>query len=262
MENIYQTLLKSISVNEKLLAVLIDPDKFSVEKVISFIKKVNESVATHIFVGGSIVNENATDDIVNEIKKHTLLPVILFPGNVNQITDRADALLFLSLISGRNPEYLIGQQVKAISKLRGTSLEIISTGYILIENGKKTAVEKVTETQPMPSEHVQEIVDTAKAGELMGMKLVYLEAGSGAKTPVSSQIISCVKGILQIPLIVGGGIRNKQQLENAYSAGADLVVIGTAFEENESFLEALKATETHGGFSEWRNDIENVSATE
>src|SRR5690606_15905391 len=129
MKNIYLTILKSISVNKKLLAVLVDPDKFSIKKVPEFFKKVNESVVTHIFVGGSRVHEYDTEILVIEIKKHTNLPVVLFPGDVTQITDKADALLFLSLISGRNPEYLIGQHVKAISKLRNTDLEIISTGY-------------------------------------------------------------------------------------------------------------------------------------
>jgi phosphoglycerol geranylgeranyltransferase len=248
MKNIYLTILKSISVNKKLLAVLIDPDKFSIEKVSEFIKKVNQSVATHIFVGGSRVNEHDTEVLVIEIKKYTKLPVILFPGDVTQITDKADALLFLSLISGRNPEYLIGQHVKAISKLRNTDLEIISTGYLLIENGKTTAVEEVTETNPMPVKSIQEIVDTAIAGELLGMKLMYLEAGSGALTPVKNQIISCVKQQLNIPLIVGGGIRNKEQLESAYIAGADLVVIGTAFEEDESFFEELKSKSIAWGF--------------
>jgi len=253
MKDIYLTILKSISVNKKLLAVLIDPDKFSIEKVSEFIKKVNQSVATHVFVGGSMVDENATEIIVKEIKKHTNLPIVLFPGDVSQITDQADALLFLSLISGRNPEYLIGQHVKAISKLKNTDLEIISTGYILIENGKKTAVEIVTESKPISNKNIQQIVDTAIAGELLGMKLIYLEAGSGAVSPVTNQIISCVKQQVKIPLIVGGGIRNKEQLECAYKAGADLVVIGTAFEEDESFFEELKSKALLRSFSKIRN---------
>lgn len=168
------------------------------------------------------------------------MPVVLFPGDITQITQNADALLFLSLISGRNPEYLIGKHVSSVSKLRNTNLEIIPTGYILIENGKETAVERVTETKPIPRKNIQNIVDTAKAGELLGMKLIYLEAGSGAKHAVTPEIISSVKLELQIPLIVGGGIRTKKQLDDAYQAGANLVVIGTAFEEDASFFEALK----------------------
>lgn len=240
MKNIYQSILKSIATKEKLLAVLIDPDKFSIENTEFFLDKVNASIITHIFVGGSTVEEGVTHTLVAEIKKQTTLPVILFPGDVTQITNHADGLLFLSLISGRNPDYLIGKHVESISKLRMTNLEVISTGYILIENGKETSVQRVTGTQPIPRIAIQNITDTAKAGELLGMKLMYLEAGSGAKNPVSSEIIKSVKQELKIPLIVGGGIRNKQQLAHAYNSGADMVVIGTAFEEDEAFFDALK----------------------
>lgn len=255
MNSIYRNIQASIKNGEKLLAVLIDPDKFFIKNVSDFIEKVNQSFATHIFVGGSKVNEDDTEILAIEIKKHTNLPIILFPGDVTQITDNADALLFLSLISGRNPEYLIGKHVKAISKIKNTSLEVISTGYILIENGKKTAVEKVTETKPMSRESIQDIIDTAKAGELLGMKLIYLEAGSGAETPISNQIISLVKQELEIPLIVGGGIRNKEQLENAYISGADIVVIGTAFEEDESFFEEIKTPLSFGHFPKGEKGI-------
>ncbi|MEZ4855101.1 MAG: geranylgeranylglyceryl/heptaprenylglyceryl phosphate synthase [Gelidibacter sp.] len=239
-KNIYKDILNSISKEEKLLVVLIDPDKMLIEKLSDFLKKVNESVITHIFVGGSTVEDEVTETLVIEIKKLTKLPIILFPGDVTQLTDKADALLFLSLLSGRNAEYLIGKQVQAVSKLRTSKIEVIPTGYLLIENGKETSVQKVTGTIPMPINDVQAIVDTAKAGEFLGMKLIYLEAGSGAKQPISAQIISAVKQELHIPLIVGGGIRSKQQLENAYNSGANLVVIGTAFEENEHFFEELK----------------------
>lgn len=237
--SIYQNILKSVAANEKLLAVLIDPDKFDLKKTEGFIVKLNQSVATHIFVGGSTVEAHVTEVLVYEIKKYTKLPVILFPGDVTQITNHADALLFLSLISGRNPEYLIGKHVASVSTLRTTTLEVISTGYILIENGKETAVQRVTETLPMPKNDVQNIVDTAKAGEFLGMKLVYLEAGSGAKEPITPEIISLVKQELEIPIIVGGGIKTVEQLNNAYNAGADMVAIGTAFEENEAFFKAI-----------------------
>ncbi|PNQ75045.1 geranylgeranylglyceryl/heptaprenylglyceryl phosphate synthase [Hanstruepera neustonica] len=240
MKHIYNNILQSVSVGKKLLAVLIDPDKFHLSNTEIFIKKVNESIATHIFVGGSEVDDKATEVLVNALKKYTHLPIVLFPGDVTQITDKADALLFLSLISGRNPEYLIGKHIQSVSKLEVTNLEIIPTGYILIENGKETAVQRVTDTKPLPREHVDYIADTAKAGELLGMKLIYLEAGSGAIHPVTTEIITLVKGKLRVPLIVGGGIRTKLQIENAYKAGADLVVIGTAFEEDESFFDSLK----------------------
>ena len=224
---------------EKCLAILIDPDKMQLDSLGGFIEKVNTSIATHIFVGGSIVEEKVTDVLVSEIKKNTELPIVLFPGDITQITDKANALLYLSLISGRNPDYLIGKHVASISKLRQTNLEVIPTGYILIENGIATAIQKVTQTLPMSRTNIQNVVDTALAGQLLGMQLVYLEAGSGATSPVERKMISEVKKILNIPLIVGGGIRNIQQLDEAYQAGADLVVIGTAFEEDESFINDL-----------------------
>lgn len=239
MKNTYQNILASISNKEKLLAILIDPDKMDIEKASSFIAKVNKSIITHVFVGGSSVEENKTELLVSEIKKLTTLPVVLFPGDVSQITEQADAILFLSLISGRQSEYLIGKHIKAISKLRYMDIEIIPTGYILIENGKKTAVEKVTGTQPMSRDNIELVVDTALAGEFLGKKLIYLEAGSGASHPIDVAMISEVKSAIQIPLIVGGGIRTKTQLQRAYNSGADIVVIGTAFEDDESFFNEL-----------------------
>jgi phosphoglycerol geranylgeranyltransferase len=240
MKSMVNNIIDSISKGEKLLAVLIDPDKRKSEGLSGFIQNVNNSVATHIFVGGSTVDENLTETLVLEIKKYTKLPVVLFPGDVTQITNKADALLFLSLISGRNPDYLIGKHVQAVSKLRATNLELLPTGYILIENGKETSVQRVTQTRPLSRSNIQHIVDTAKAGELLGMKLMYLEAGSGAIAPIPAEIISAVKQELQIPLIVGGGIKTKQKLNEAYKSGADLVVIGTAFENDESFFDELK----------------------
>lgn len=239
MKTVYTNILRSMSKGEKLLAVLIDPDKMTIEMASGFLKKLNQSIATHIFIGGSSVDDEATEALVVEIKKHTNLPLVLFPGDVTQITNEADALLFLSLISGTNPEYLITKHIRAVSKLRTSNLEVIPTGYLLIENGKQTAVEKVTKTKPIPRRNIQKIVDIAKAGELLGMQLVYLEAGSGALHPVPQEIISFVRRELSIPLIVGGGIRSKVQLEKAYNSGADLVVIGTAFENDTSFFDEL-----------------------
>jgi len=239
MKQIYSDILASVRTNEKLLAVLIDPDKMSIDKVPNFMNKVNASIANYIFVGGSTVEKGVTHTLVSEIKCFTNLPLIIFPGDVTQITDSADAILFLSLISGRNPEYLIVKHVKAVSKLRKTKLEVIPTGYILIENGRETSVQKATNTKPMSRNNIQDIIDTAKAGELLGMKLIYLEAGSGAMHPITAEIISAVKKEINIPLIVGGGIRTKEQLDITHNSGANLVVIGTAFEKNESFFKEL-----------------------
>lgn len=240
MESIYNNILHSISKDERLLAVLIDPDKMKLKGLSDFMMKLNNSKATHVFVGGSTVEDKITEVLVIEIKKHTKLPVILFPGDITQITNEADALLFLSLLSGRNPDYLIDKHVKAIPKLRGSKLEVIPTGYLLIENGKETSVQRVTQTKPIAKNDIQLVVDTASAGELLGMKLIYLEAGSGALHPVSENIIKAVKQEIKIPLIVGGGIKSIEQLENAYKSGADIVVIGTAFENDKSFFDKLK----------------------
>ena len=183
---------------------------------------------------------DATELLVKELKSKTNLPVVLFPGDVSQLTHEADGLLFLSLISGRNPDYLIGQHVKAVSKLNGHQMEVIPTGYLLIENGKETAVERVTGTKPLPRQDFQTIIDTAVAGELLGLKMIYLEAGSGAQTAVDTTLITRVRKAISIPLIVGGGFRDKAQIIAAYEAGANMVVVGTAIEKDPDFLNDLK----------------------
>ncbi|WP_372917341.1 geranylgeranylglyceryl/heptaprenylglyceryl phosphate synthase [Salegentibacter sp.] len=230
MLNFYREIYTARAENKKLLAILIDPDKFEETRTESYLKSIPESTS-HIFVGGSTVENNKTAQTVKAIKTETNLPVFLFPGDHNQISEDADVILFLSLISGRNPEYLIGQQVKSVSKLKNTSLEIIPTGYILIDGGNISAVQRVSNTEPIPQFEIDTIVDTALAGQYSGQKLIYLEAGSGAKLPVSEEIITAVKKAIDIPLIVGGGIRSIQQQKKAYDAGADMLVMGTHFEE-------------------------------
>ena len=230
MEGIlYKTFLKSVAGKEKQLAILIDPDKFDISETNSFLGKIPKET-THIFVGGSTILNGETEETAKALKAETQLPIFLFPGDYSQITDLADALLFLTLLSGRNAEYLIGQQIKSISKLKNSNLEIISTGYILIEGGNNSSVSKVTNTEPLPQENVEKIVHTALAGQFMGAKIIYLEAGSGAKFPVKPEIISEVKKAIKIPLIVGGGIKTEAQKQAAYNAGADMIVMGTAFE--------------------------------
>lgn len=237
---IFYDIQKEINKGVKLLAVLIDPDKMDVYQLPVFVEHLHQSQATHVFLGGSTDDDSNIEALSKALKLRTHLPVILFPGDVNQITENANALLFLSLISGDNSEYLIKKQVKAVSKLRDSTLEVIPTGYLLIENGKPTSIQKVTGTKPMSRNNIQLIVDTAKAGELLGMKLIYLEAGSGAIHPVSADIIKAVKTDLNVPLIIGGGIKSKAQLDEAYKAGADMVVIGTAFEQNLGFFNEIK----------------------
>lgn len=225
--NLIQTAVTS---EEKLLSVLIDPDKFDEAEASGFLQKLPEQTS-FLLVGGSTVEAKRTKSCVEAIKKFTNVPVILFPGDFTQIADAADGILFLSLISGRNPEYLIGQQVKAASMLQKTELEIIPVGYILIDGGKESAVERVSKTKPLSQQEVVLVVQTALAGEYTGKKMIYLEAGSGAAFPVSNEIISEVKRAVSVPLIVGGGIRSQEQMRQAYHAGADIVVVGTAFEE-------------------------------
>jgi len=237
MQNIYQDILHAKANNKKLLAILLDPDKLDIENIEQLCSKINSSPATHIFVGGSIVANGATEQLVVELKKHTSISIILFPGNTNQVTNKADGILFLSLLSGRNPEYLIEQHVKAAPLLQKSDLEIIPTGYILIEGGVETAVQKVSNTLPILQNNIDLIVHTALAGQYTGKQLIYLEAGSGATVPVDTKIIFTVASSISIPLIVGGGIRSKSKIEAAHQAGANLVVIGTAFEQDDTFFE-------------------------
>lgn len=230
---VYQTFLEARKSDSKLLAVLIDPEDFDVEGTAEFLRKL-PSATTHILVGGSTVPDGATETLLSRLKLCTSKPVLLFPGDHSQISPRADGILFLSLLSGRNPEFLVGQQVKAVPLLKETSLEVIPTAYLLIDGNHQSAVSRVTDTLPMDQRDVDKIVHTAKAGELMGSKLVYLEAGSGAIKPVSEEIIASVREAIEIPLIVGGGIRSSKQREVAYASGADMVVMGTAFETNNN----------------------------
>jgi putative glycerol-1-phosphate prenyltransferase len=236
MTNIYNDIQQSKISNQKLLAILLDPDKIDLEKGETLIEKINQSPATHIFIGGSVVENNILDELISKIKENCDLPIVLFPGNPSQISNQADAILFLSLISGRNPDYLIEHQVKAVPLLKKTNLEIISTGYILIESGTETAVERVSKTTPLARNNPEYILQTAQAGEMLGNKLIYLEAGSGADIAVSKEIIKLVSQNIEIPLIVGGGIIDLQGIQKAYDSGADLVVIGTAFENNIDFF--------------------------
>ncbi len=236
MKNIYNQILKSKVENEKLLAILLDPDKIVLNNLEILIEKINQSPATHIFIGGSLVENNILDELISKIKEDCDLPIILFPGNPSQISDQADAILFLSLISGRNPDFLIEHQVKAVPILKQTELEIISTGYILIESGTETAVERVSKTKPLDRNNHDLVLATAQAGEMLGHKLIYLEAGSGAKQAVPTEMIKLVSQNIEIPLIVGGGIVDLRGIQKAFDSGADLVVIGTAFEKDIEFF--------------------------
>jgi putative glycerol-1-phosphate prenyltransferase len=220
---------KKQQIGVKSLAVLLDPDKIESDRLSEWLKKIPQD-ADYLFVGGSCVEDGKTEEIVKGLKALSHLPIILFPGNVNQITPSADALLFLTLMSGENPEYLIRQQIKSVKFLKHTNLEIIPTAYILVDGGKTCTTEKVTNTKAIPQSQVDKIKDIALAAQYSGKKLIYLEAGSGAKFPIDSKIIAEVKSAVKIPIIIGGGIRRNQQKQMAYDAGANLVVMGTVFE--------------------------------
>jgi len=234
---IRQQILEAKSSGQKLLAILLDPDKIELKDLDQLIEKIKQSPATHIFVGGSIVQNNILEELIFSLKQKTSLPVILFPGDPSQISPKADGILFLSLLSGRNPDYLIEYQVQAAPILKKTNLEVISTGYILIESGNETAVARVSKTKPLDRENLDLVLATALAGEMLGNQLIYLEAGSGAKQPVPTEMIELVTQNVRIPVIVGGGIVDLHGIQKAYKAGADLVVIGTAFENNSHFFE-------------------------
>ncbi|HEU4496237.1 MAG TPA: geranylgeranylglyceryl/heptaprenylglyceryl phosphate synthase [Flavobacterium sp.] len=240
MQDIYNGMLLAKKAKKKLLAILLDPDKVALGQMDALILKIKESPATHVFIGGSLVLGNTIDEIIIRLKKKITLPILLFPGNPSQISEQAHGILFLALLSGRNPDYLIEHQVRAAPVLKQSALEVISTGYILIESGGPTAVASVSKTIPLPRHDASIAADTALAGEFLGNKLIYLEAGSGARLPVPPETISLVSKSLSVPLLVGGGIADFRGIEEAYAAGADLVVIGTAFENNPDFFYNLK----------------------
>jgi putative glycerol-1-phosphate prenyltransferase len=236
---IYAEIRNAFQNKMRLLAVLIDPDKVDFENIESLIAKINQSPATHIFIGGSLVFSVLIEKMISKIKKFTALPIVLFPGHPSQITENANGILFLSLLSGRNPDYLIEHHVQAAPVLKKSNLEVIPTAYLLIESGGITAVESVSKTKPILRKHIEKAVATAQAGELMGNKLIYLEAGSGALYSVPTEMIEAVSKAVEIPVIVGGGIRTKEGIENAYSGGATMVVIGTAFENDSEFFNQI-----------------------
>lgn len=237
MKELYKDILQAKKENRKLLAILLDPEKLLISDIKGLCDKINNAPATHIFVGGSTYNGNQLDDLIKELKLYLNLPLLIFPGDYKQVSSLADGILFLSLLSGRNSDYLIEHQVNAVPILEKTNLEIISTGYLLIESGTVTAVERVSETKPLDRNNIDYVCQTAKAGELLGNKLVYLEAGSGAKLSIPLEMIRQVSNKITIPLIVGGGIRSKKEIDEAFNAGADMVVIGTAFESDNTFFE-------------------------
>lgn len=222
---------------QKSFAVLIDPDAFTtLEDLLGLIDLSVKSNVNYFFVGGSLITKDTQRLIIHTIKNNCDIPVILFPGSNMHIDAEADGILFLSLISGRNPELLIGQHVAVAPLLSKTNIEVLPTGYILINGGNDTAVSYMSGTTPIPSDKNSIAVATALAGEMMGMKLIYMDAGSGAKTAIHSTMINEVKKQLNIPLIIGGGINTIDKVVVAFEAGADTIVIGNAIEKDPNLL--------------------------
>jgi phosphoglycerol geranylgeranyltransferase len=233
---LYSDLLEKKQNGQKSFAVLLDPDKLNPESCLRLVNMGLESKIDYFFVGGSLLTNNNLNSVVKAVKNHSDIPVVLFPGNYMQIDETADAILLLSLISGRNPDYLIGQHVTAAPLLKKSGLEVLSTGYMLVECGKQTTVSYISNTTPIPYDKPVIAACTAMAGEMLGLKLLYLDGGSGAINPVSPKMISAVRKVTEIPLIVGGGINTSQKAIDALSAGADLIVVGNGIEKNPQLL--------------------------
>lgn len=224
-----------------MLAVLLDPDKITdVKKLKKFIENCESAGTDFLFIGGSLLVGNKNFSLISEVKKLTKLPVLLFPGDSMQTDSSADGILFLSLISGRNAELLIGQQVKATPALKNSSLEIISTGYLLVDCGTMTTAHYMSQSMPIPFEKNEIAAVTALTGEYLGLKLIYIDGGSGAPKTISGEMISSVKKNIGIPLICGGGIKSFTDAQKIWKAGADMVVVGTLFEKNPETIKEFR----------------------
>ena len=244
MSQIYHDLLTKKAQGKKSLALLLDPDKVTPTVLGELLAGFVHRSPAYLMVGGSLISSDRLGWLVGTLKAHPhtrSIPLIIFPGSYWHIHPQADGILLLSLISGRNPDYLIGNHVIAAPLLKRTSLEILPTGYILVHCGNLTTVAYMSNTQPIPYTKDDVALCTALAGEMLGLKLIYMDGGSGALQPISPTMIAQVSQHLTVPLIVGGGIRSTESLETAFKAGADLVVIGTAVEQNPSLLSELLA---------------------
>ncbi|HAQ65194.1 MAG TPA: geranylgeranylglyceryl/heptaprenylglyceryl phosphate synthase [Bacteroidales bacterium] len=236
---IYSTIKEFKAAGRKSFALLVDPDGHDATYFEHVARLGMDAGIDFFFVGGSLIADDVLELCLSVIRSRTKIPVIIFPGSSLQINPNADAILFLSLISGRNAEMLIGRQVTAAPYLRKSGLEVISTGYMLIDSGKSTTALYMSNTLPIPGDKPQIAACTAMAGAMLGLSLIYLDGGSGAANPVSIAIISAVKEVVEVPIIVGGGIRTPQQAIDACSAGADVIVVGNAAEKDPGLLRGL-----------------------
>jgi phosphoglycerol geranylgeranyltransferase len=238
---IYQSLLLRKEKGQKSFAVLIDPDKVTADKMDELIALAVEAKVDYLFIGGSLVISNHLDEVVQQAKRGCDIPVILFPGSPSQVSRYADALLYLSLISGRNPELLIGQHVISAPFVKQSGLEIMSTGYMVIDGGAPTTVSYISNATPIPADKNEIAMCTAMAGEMLGMKLIYMDAGSGARRPITEAMIEKVAKVIEAPLVVGGGITDPEKAYRNCKAGADVIVIGNAIEKDASLIKEMSA---------------------
>ena len=226
------------STGQKSFAVLIDPDKANETQCLQIIEKAGDYV-DYFFVGGSLITGDNLNGIVKFLKSNSKIPIILFPGSNLHITSDADAILFLSLISGRNADLLIGQHVIAAPFLKKSNIEVLPTGYMLIDGGKPTTVSYISNTFPIPANKPDVAACTAYAGELLGLRLIYLDGGSGAENNISAEMIGMVAQYTSLPLIVGGGINTIEKAKSSWVAGADVIVIGNAIESSPGLIEDI-----------------------
>lgn len=237
--DIYKKIIKDKKRNKKTFALLIDPDKQNARQLLSIVEKAKNASIDYFFVGGSLLTHDSLDLCLSTLKENSTIPIILFPGNAMQVNEKADGILFLSLISGRNAEMLIGKQVITAPILKQSSLEILPTGYMLINSGKPTTVSYMSNTTPIPADKDTVAACTAMAGEMLGLKLIFMDGGSGAKNPISTQMIKTVSKSINAPLIIGGGISSgKKAIENC-KAGADIIVVGNAIEKDEDLISEI-----------------------
>ncbi len=240
-KEIYRSLCEKKSKGKKSFGVLIDPDKVNDEKIQQLCHLAHHSLVDIFLVGGSLVVSDYLDECITQIKRISNIPVILFPGNSSQVSKYADALLYLSLISGRNPEFLIGQHVVSAPMVKKSGLEIISTGYMVVDGGAPTTVSYISNANPLPADKPEIATCTAMAGEMLGMKLIYMDAGSGARIPISEKMIRSVSENISIPLIIGGGITDPEKAYINCKAGADVIIIGNAIEKDPSLIREMAA---------------------
>jgi putative glycerol-1-phosphate prenyltransferase len=238
---IYDAILNAKSNKKKAFALLIDPDKIDASNIGPLLELAQNANTDLLLIGGSLVVNDVLDELILKIKSTCDIPVVLFPGSSRQLSYKADALLFLSLISGRNADLLIGKHVESAPFLKQSPLEIISTGYMLIDGGVPTSVSYMSNSNPIPAGKDDIAVCTAMAAELLGMKMIYMDAGSGALNPISASMISAVSAAIDIPLIVGGGIKTSEAARRAVASGADIVVVGNAIEKDPSLIRELAA---------------------